>query len=214
MYENSKQIKSYLLIGIVSYLMGYFCYSNFQPSINRVELLYTEVSNTGEVGFIKSWEIQTWQTSIKPDMTIKQDGGSDRSNQSKDSNTTEPTNTGSIRHTWFPADSIVQDYVNYAYSIWWENLLLLCECENWWRDLDLQSRVQQKYGREKTYWLCQLHIYNYPDIDYTRFLTDYKYQLDVCWQKRSTWTPFYWPTRIIKGQYCYNYVRDRFIWLK
>lgn len=113
--------------------------------------------------------------------------------------------SGKIIHKWFASWDIRQQYVQYAYDIWWWNLVLLNECEN----------AQWTLNRKGDSWLaigmCQIQLYRYDDIDQERYKTDYKYQLDTCWKKRSEGTLFYWPTRKINWQYCYNYVKDRFI---
>ena len=56
----------------------------------------------------------------------------------------------SIIHNWYAEDSIIQDYVNYAYNIWWIEFVKLIECENGRRD---PNRISKTHD----YWLCQLN---------------------------------------------------------
>lgn len=212
--QNSNKIKSALFFMMCGCMLGIIGFIFLFNDIRTTTILYTEVSNTGEVRPIENTKTGDRQASIQPRAEIREIKKSDWGSKSTSSKWKEFTYTGTIIHKWFATGDIRQEYVNYAYKIGWENLLLLNECENWWWDLDLQSRCSQLGKREQSYWLCQLQIYHYKDIDHKRFLTDYKYQLDVCWKKRSTGTPFYWPTRIVKGQYCYQAVKNRFIWLK
>lgn len=126
-------------------------------------------------------------------------------------NKIEMESSRQIIHKWFPKDSIVQEMANYAYKIGWENLLYLVSCENWWWDIDLQSKVMANWNREESYWLCQISKNYYSDIvNDKRFFTDWKRQLDECWKLRKQWTLFYWPERIINWVPCYVYM-EKFI---
>jgi len=92
--------------------------------------------------------------------------------------------------------------VQYAYDVGWIDLVLLMECENGRRD------TFAKWDSGKAIWLCQMNtIYHkLPDMYYK----DWRFQVEYCAEKMKSWTPFYWPSRIIKGQRCSSYVRDRF----
>ena len=109
-----------------------------------------------------------------------------------------------ITHNWYATDSIVQDYVNYAYDIWGIDFVKMIECENGRWD---PKRVSETHD----HWLCQLHYsYNSEFIDSVDFQDVYK-QLDYCYEKYKV-NPrlWYWPNRIIKWQKCTNYVHNRF----
>lgn len=124
----------------------------------------------------------------------------------------EARTTKKITHKWFSEDSIVQQYVQYAYEKWWMDLVLLIECENGNRDIYKQSEVVKNWKRERSFWLCQVHQPDHPEItDNKLFWNDWKWQLDRCNELMENGTPFYGRDRIIKGQKCSNYVKDRFI---
>lgn len=106
-------------------------------------------------------------------------------------------------HEWFPRDSIVQDIVTYAYKLGGYDFLAVLECENGRYDLNA------KWDSGKSTGLCQVHSSYHKDIpsDYT---TNWVVAVEYCYQKWKNHTVFYWPQRMIKGQKCYNYVKDRF----
>lgn len=108
-----------------------------------------------------------------------------------------------VIHKWFALDSPVQDYVNYAYKVWWMDLVTLIECEmgTW--------NYQWKWDGWYAHWLCQVDKRHHTPP--AQFYTDWKFQIDYCKTKRESGTPFYWPDRIIKWQKCANYVKNRFI---
>jgi hypothetical protein len=110
----------------------------------------------------------------------------------------------SITHKWYATDSVIQDYVNYAYDIWGIDFVKMIECENGRWD---PNRVSETHD----HWLCQLHYsYNKKFINSPEFKDPYK-QLDYCYEKYKT-NPdlWYWPDRKINGKKCADYVDDRF----
>ena len=120
--------------------------------------------------------------------------------------------TQKIRHKWFSEDSPVQQYVQYAYEIWWMDLVLLMECENGSWNMYLQSNVVKNWKREKSFWFCQISQVHHPEIVNTDlFWNDWKWQIDRCKELMDWWTPFYWRDRKIKWVKCSKYVLDRFI---
>ncbi len=109
-----------------------------------------------------------------------------------------------ITHNWYASDSVVQDYVDYAYDIWGIDFVKLIECENGRWD---PKRVSKTHD----HWLCQLHYkYNKEFINSSDFKDPYK-QLDYCYEKYKT-NPelWYWPDRKINWEKCSDYVNDRF----
>lgn len=109
-----------------------------------------------------------------------------------------------IIHNWYATDSVVQDYVQYAYDKWGIDFVKLIECENGRRD-------PYRISATNDHWICQLHYsYNSDFIDSVDFQDVYK-QLDYCYEKYKV-NPrlWYWPNRIIKWQKCTNYVHNRF----
>lgn len=102
-----------------------------------------------------------------------------------------------IRHAWFPDDSSVQSYVQYAYDIsWWDrDFITTLEAENWLWNPHRQSEVFDKRvgKREDSRWFCQLHRNRHSNIvDDPRFFSDPYRQLDRCLEKYRGWTKFYW----------------------
>lgn len=112
-------------------------------------------------------------------------------------------NTVSIVHKWFQSDDVKQQMVQYAYELWWLDFVLMIECENWNWSLNAVG------DSGRAHWLCQINTryHTLPE----GYKDDWKVQLDYCYQKWSTWTKFYGPSRRIKGQTCANYVKNRFI---
>ena len=110
----------------------------------------------------------------------------------------------SITHKWYATDSVIQDYVNYAYEIWGIDFVKMIECENGRWD---PNRVSETHD----HWLCQLHYsYNKKFINSPEFKDPYK-QLDYCYEKYKTNPNLrYWPDRKINGKKCADYVDDRF----
>lgn len=119
----------------------------------------------------------------------------------------------SIVHNWRPKDSIVQEYVQYAYKISWNDIdfVATLEAENWTRDPKKQSNIHQYYDKEKwknvmcnkanwnswckreeSYWFCQMMKKFHPQVKDERFFTDPKRQLETCYAKYKWWTKFYW----------------------
>lgn len=108
-----------------------------------------------------------------------------------------------IIHLWYKLNDIRQEYVQYAYDIWWLDLVLLMECENgMWN-------ISTKWDWWHAIWLCQINDI-YHDIP-KMYYTDRRFQIEYCAQKMKQWTPFYWSTRNIKWQRCSDYVKDRFV---
>ena len=87
------------------------------------------------------------------------------------------TQQESITHNWYATDSVVQDYVNYAYDIWGMDFVKLIECENGRWD---PKRVSKTHDHG----LCQLNYkYNKNFINSSDFSDPYK-QLDYCYEKK------------------------------
>lgn len=109
-----------------------------------------------------------------------------------------------ITHKWYNLDDIRQDYVNYAYKLWWIDFVKMIECENWTRD------ITRRWDGGKAIWLCQIHtsFHSLPSLYYTSRQT----QVELCYNKRKQGTKFYWPSRIIKWVKCSQYVENRFIY--
>lgn len=112
-------------------------------------------------------------------------------------------NTIPIVHKWFDTSDIRQKYVQYAYKLWGMDFVTMLECENgnW--------NIKAIWDGWHAFWLCQMNT-NYHKLP-EWYKDTWQIQIEYCYQKRSTWTRFYWPTRIIKWQRCSNYVLDRFI---
>lgn len=124
----------------------------------------------------------------------------------------EKRTTTKITHKWFSKDSPVQLYVQYAYEIWWMDLVLLMECENGNWNMYQQSTVVKDWKREDSWWLCQVHRPDHEEIvNNPLFRSDYKWQIDRCKELMDWWTPFFWRDRKVKWMKCSDYVKPRFI---
>ena len=109
-----------------------------------------------------------------------------------------------ITHDWFHSSDIRQQYVQYAYKLWWFDFVKMIECENgnwslyavwdWW----------------DAFWLCQMNKKYHKDIPQDYYNWVWQVQLEYCYQKWKWWTKFYGPSRIIKWVRCSEYVKDRF----
>ena len=107
-----------------------------------------------------------------------------------------------VHHEWFSWYDEKQKIVQYAYDLWWENLVYLIECENGnWNTFAIGDSW-------KAYWLCQINT-NYHKLD-NWFFDDWKVQVDQCARLMKWWTKFYWPSRIVKWVRCSEYVKKRF----
>ena len=107
-------------------------------------------------------------------------------------------------HKWYSYGDKMQDYVNYAYHLWWIEFVKLIECENGRRD---PKRVSKTNDRG----LCQLNYkYNKKFINSPDFADPYK-QLDYCYEKYKINPNLrYWPKRRVEGKRCSDYVSNRF----
>ena len=112
-------------------------------------------------------------------------------------------NTVPIVHKWFGAEDIRQKYVQYAYKLWGIDFVTMLECENgnW--------SLKAVWDGGKAFGLCQMNTryHKLPE----GYMDVWQVQIEYCYEKWSTGTKFYWPTRRIKGQRCSSYVLDRFI---
>ena len=117
-----------------------------------------------------------------------------------------------ITHKWYAENSPIQSYVQYAYEIWWMDLVTLIECENWTWQPHRQSSVIKSWKREKSFWFCQISQVYHPEIVNTdTFRNDRKWQLDKCNELMKWWTAFYGRDRKIKWVKCSKYVLNRFV---
>lgn len=120
--------------------------------------------------------------------------------------------TKKITHKWFAEDSIVQQYVQYAYEIWWIDLVTLIDCENGSWNPVRQSEVVKNWKRERSFGFCQTSQVYHPEIvNNPLFRNDWKWQLDKCNELMKWWTAFYGRDRKIKWVKCSKYVLDRFV---
>lgn len=121
-------------------------------------------------------------------------------------------NTVPIFHKWFASGDLRQQYVQYAYSIGWMDLVTLIECENWTWSPDRQSSVVKNWKRERSFWFCQISQVYHPEIVNTNeFWVDWRWQIDRCNELMKGGTAFYGRDRRIKWVKCPTYVLDRFI---
>ena len=110
---------------------------------------------------------------------------------------------GVLLHVWFSSDDYKQTLVQYAYKLWGMDFVYMIECENGNWD------INAVWDSWHAFWLCQMN-----DRYHKNFPEDYKtnwiIQVEYCYEKWKWWTKFYWPSRWVKWQRCYNYVKNRF----
>ena len=111
---------------------------------------------------------------------------------------------GVLLHVWFSTDDYKQTLVQYAYKLWGMDFVYMIECENGNWD------IGAVWDSWHAFWLCQMN-----DRWHKNFPEDYKtnwiVQVEYCYEKWKWWTKFYWPSRRVKWQRCYNYVKNRFL---
>lgn len=114
----------------------------------------------------------------------------------------EQHSTETIHHSGFSFEDPRQAIIQKAYDLGGIEFVLMLECENGNWSIDGRGDRGHAWG------LCQMNdkYHNIPK----EYFEDREYQLEYCYQKWKWGTKFYWPKRKIKGQYCKDYVRDRF----
>lgn len=115
--------------------------------------------------------------------------------------------TGSIRHTWYPEDSLAQRVVSYAYELGGLDFVLVFECENGTYDMNRLGDHGHAHG------LCQINDHFHKNIP-AEYFTDWKFAVEYCYQKWKSGTPFYGPTTRRKStgwKMCKDYVLNRFV---
>lgn len=92
--------------------------------------------------------------------------------------------------------------VQYAYSLWGIDFVKMIECENgnW--------NIKAVWDSWKAFWLCQINT-RYHKLP-NEYKTNWRVQVEYCYEKRKWHTVFYGPDRKIKGVKCSTYVSDRF----
>lgn len=107
----------------------------------------------------------------------------------------------------FPEDSQATKIATYGYKLGWMDFVKMMKCENW--SFDIKARWDKWWA----VWLCQIHEYYHEDIPQDFYISR-QVQVEYCYQKRKSWTKFYWPNRMIKGTPCHQYVENDFTIIK
>lgn len=113
---------------------------------------------------------------------------------------------GRIVHNWYSHDSIVQKIVNYAWKLWGWDFVAVLECE-------ASYGLNQLWDNWHAHGICQVNDLYHKDIP-AEYTTNWVVAVEYCYQKRSSWTKFYWPSRKIKWMKCSDYVKDRFTYIE
>ena len=113
---------------------------------------------------------------------------------------------GRIVHNWYSQDSIVQKIVNYAWKLWGWDFVAVLECE-------ASYGLNQLWDGWHAHGICQINDRYHKDIP-AEYTTNWVVAVEYCYQKRSSWTKFYWPGRMIKWVRCSEYVKDRFTYIE
>lgn len=167
----------------------------------------TLVINTGDIQQVVEEQVQEelqkeieWQEVQKESLNESSEKFSDEINEKIEQHKLQEI----LVHKWYSYGDKMQDYVNYAYHLWWIEFVKLIECENGRRD---PKRISKTNDRG----LCQLNYkYNKKFINSPDFADPYR-QLDYCYEKYKVNPNLrYWPSRKIDGQKCSDYVSNRF----
>lgn len=105
-----------------------------------------------------------------------------------------------------PFEDPRQEYISFAYEIWWFDLVTLIECENAERDPERKAA-----WKEESYGFCQINKRWHKEIlNNSLFWEDRKRQINKCNELMKWWTKFYWRWRLINWKRCDKYVQQRF----
>ncbi len=121
--------------------------------------------------------------------------------------------TNTIKKKEYSDDDPRNEYVQYAYELWWRDLVAVMECENATLNMHRQSEVVKNWRREPSYWFCMIdRDFHQKIVDDPRFREDWRWQIEQCARLRKWWTKFYAPERWIAKAWmkCSEYVKDRF----
>lgn len=83
----------------------------------------------------------------------------------------------------------------------------MLECENWTFQLDRVWDSWHAFG------ICQMNDRFHKDIP-SDYLTNWQRQVEYCYEKWKWGTKFYWPSRLIKGKKCSEYVKTRYTFIE
>ena len=79
--------------------------------------------------------------------------------------------------------------------------MIECENGNW----DIHAVGDSWHA----FWLCQMNDRYHKNLP-SEYFTTWQVQVELCYQKYTEWTKFYWPKRWVKWKRCHEYVTDRF----
>lgn len=117
---------------------------------------------------------------------------------------------GKCYHKWFEW-GFAQQLIQYACDVsnYDVDFILTLQHENWSWDYQKQSNVVKNGVREKSFGMCQVMrdyhkktIYEnlpYSRIKESRYLTDWKYQIETCYKLYKWGTAMYWYKYRYKG---------------
>ena len=154
-------------------------------------------------GFSSEWVENT------PDKKLKEE-----KSEQKQEVVIETKKEKTIRKKEYDINDERNKMIQYAFNLWWWELVWLMECENSTRNPFRQSEVVKNWRREPSFWLCMIDKDFHPEIiNDWRFWEDWRFQVETCHRLRKWGTKFYWPWRRIAkaGMKCSDYVKDRFI---
>lgn len=103
-----------------------------------------------------------------------------------------------IKHSLWKKNDGRNKYVQYAYNVWWINFVALLEAENWRWAINTRSYVVW-INWYYDYGFCQINKWRHKNIvNDPRFFTDWKRQIDKCYELYKWWTTFYGAKNISK----------------
>ena len=96
--------------------------------------------------------------------------------------------------------------MNYAWKLWGWDFVAVLECE-------ASYGLNQLWDNGHAHGICQVNDLYHKDIP-AEYTTNWVVAVEYCYQKRSSWTKFYWPSRKIKWVRCSEYVKNRFTYVE
>ena len=119
-----------------------------------------------------------------------------------DYNQVEQVSTQTIHHTGFSSGDQRQLMIQKAYDLWGLDFVTMLECESGFNPLAIGDSW-------RSYGLCQMNTRWHTVTE--EYKNSWEVQIETCYQKRKSWTKFYWPNRKINWVACKDHVRNRFI---
>ena len=114
----------------------------------------------------------------------------------------EQVSTQTIHHMGFSSGDQRQLMIQKAYDLGGLDFVTMLECESGFNPLAIGDSW-------RSYGLCQINTRWHTVTE--EYKNSWEVQIETCYQKRKSWTKFYWPNRKINWVACKDHVKSRFI---